>query len=79
MTAALSVNLNKVALLRNSREGDTPSVLHAAEVVLAAGAQGITVHPRPDQRHIRPDDVYALTDLLALHLLPRFREVLRNA
>ena len=64
MTAVLSVNLNKVALLRNSREGTTPSVSGAAKTVLAAGAQGITVHPRPDQRHIRPDDVAALTQLL---------------
>tara|TARA_Y100001934_G_scaffold269602_1_gene353279 strand:+ start:248 stop:1021 length:774 start_codon:yes stop_codon:yes gene_type:complete len=59
----LSVNLNKVALLRNSREGDQPSVVEAAKTVIAAGAAGITVHPRPDQRHIRPHDV---TDLAAL-------------
>jgi pyridoxine 5-phosphate synthase len=61
---SLSVNLNKVALLRNARGGDQPSVLEAAEVALAAGAYGITVHPRPDQRHIRPDDVAALAELL---------------
>jgi pyridoxine 5-phosphate synthase len=61
---SLSVNLNKVALLRNSRGGDQPSVLEAAETALAAGAYGITVHPRPDQRHIRPDDVAALSGLL---------------
>ncbi len=60
----LSVNLNKVALLRNSRHGQTPSVLKAARTVIAAGAGGITVHPRPDQRHIRPDDVYALAALV---------------
>jgi len=60
----LSVNLNKVALLRNSRHGQTPSVLKAAHTVIAAGAGGITVHPRPDQRHIRPDDVYALASLV---------------
>ena len=59
----LSVNLNKVALLRNARGGDTPSVVGAARTVLTAGGQGITVHPRPDQRHIRPHDV---TDLAAL-------------
>jgi pyridoxine 5-phosphate synthase len=64
MVAALSVNLNKVALLRNSRAGHTPSVVAAARTVLAAGARGITVHPRPDQRHIRPSDVRDLTDLL---------------
>ena len=61
---ALSVNLNKVALLRNARGGDSPSVADAAESVLRAGADGITVHPRPDQRHIRPDDVLALAHLL---------------
>jgi len=60
----LSVNLNKVALLRNSRLGQIPSVTGAARIVLAAGAGGITVHPRPDQRHIRPDDVTALANLL---------------
>lgn len=61
----LSVNLNKVALLRNAREGTTPSVVGAARTVLAAGAHGITVHPRPDQRHIRPGDVHDLARLLA--------------
>jgi pyridoxine 5-phosphate synthase len=60
----LSVNLNKVALLRNSRHLDLPSVTRAATLVLAAGAHGITVHPRPDQRHIRADDVPALKQLL---------------
>jgi pyridoxine 5-phosphate synthase len=60
----LSVNLNKVALLRNSRAGDNPSVLQAARTVIAAGAYGVTVHPRPDQRHIRAADVPALADLL---------------
>jgi len=58
----LSVNVNKIAVLRNSRGGELPSVLHAADTAVAAGAQGITVHPRPDLRHIRPDDVYALAD-----------------
>ena len=60
----LSVNLNKIALLRNSRDGGKPSVIDAARQAIAQGAGGITVHPRPDQRHIRPDDVYALADLL---------------
>jgi pyridoxine 5-phosphate synthase len=64
---ALSVNLNKVALLRNARLGDTPSVLKAARTVLAAGAAGVTVHPRPDQRHIRPDDVADLATLLSAY------------
>ena len=61
---ALSVNVNKVALLRNTRHLDIPSVLRAAEACLLAGAQGITVHPRPDARHIRSQDVYELADLL---------------
>jgi pyridoxine 5-phosphate synthase len=53
----LSVNVNKVATLRNSRGGRAPSVLEAVEVSVAAGAPGITVHPRADRRHITPDDV----------------------
>ena len=61
---ALSVNLNKVALLRNTRSLGIPSVTAAAMVALEAGAQGITVHPRPDARHIRTDDVFELADLL---------------
>ena len=64
MTAVLSVNLNKVALLRNSRGGAAPSVLWAAKAALAAGARGITLHPRPDQRHARPSDVFDLAELL---------------
>ena len=61
---ALSVNLNKVATLRNTRTIGIPSVVHAAEIVLAAGADGITVHPRPDGRHVRGTDVAELTGLL---------------
>jgi pyridoxine 5-phosphate synthase len=61
---ALSVNLNKVALLRNARALEVPSVVQAARWVLEAGAQGITVHPRPDARHIRGTDVDALAELL---------------
>ena len=60
----LSVNLNRVALLRNTRPVGIPSVVHAAKLVLDASAQGITVHPRPDQRHIRPADVRDLAELL---------------
>jgi pyridoxine 5-phosphate synthase len=60
----LSVNINKIAVLRNSRGGDQPDVGAAAEACIAAGAQGITVHPRPDQRHIRPGDVDAIAALL---------------
>jgi pyridoxine 5-phosphate synthase len=59
----LSVNLNKVALLRNQRDVGYPSVLDAARLVVGAGAHGITVHPRPDERHIRRADV---SDLAAL-------------
>ena len=53
----LSVNVNKVATLRNSRGGGVPSVLEAVDVCIAAGAPGITVHPRRDRRHITPEDV----------------------
>jgi pyridoxine 5-phosphate synthase len=63
----LSVNVNKIAWLRNAREGGTPDVLWAAATIIEAGAAGITVHPRPDQRHIRPRDVYELTTFLADH------------
>ena len=62
---ALSVNVNKIAWLRNSREGVRPSVVEAARIAIAAGAHGITVHPRPDRRHIRLGDVHALARLLA--------------
>jgi pyridoxine 5-phosphate synthase len=61
---SLSVNLNKVALLRNQRTLTIPSVVRAAQTVLEAGAQGITVHPRPDQRHIRTNDVHELAEML---------------
>ncbi len=64
MSTHLSVNLNKVALLRNTRLLGIPSVTRAATLCLQAGAHGITVHPRPDQRHIRPGDVLDLADLL---------------
>lgn len=60
----LSVNLNKIALLRNSRTLGVPSVTRSAVIALDAGAQGITVHPRPDGRHIRTQDVYELAELL---------------
>ena len=59
----LSVNLNKIALLRNSRGGNAPDVLAAAQTVIDLGADGITVHPREDERHITPDDVMALARL----------------
>ncbi len=63
-STALSVNLNKVALVRNTRHLGIPSVTRAATLCLQAGAAGITVHPRPDARHIRSDDVHDLAALL---------------
>jgi pyridoxine 5-phosphate synthase len=59
----LSVNINKIAVLRNSRGGVEPDVLTAARTCIDAGAGGITVHPRPDRRHIRPEDVRVLSEL----------------
>ena len=64
VSTALSVNLNKVALVRNTRHLGIPSVARAATLCLQAGAAGITVHPRPDARHIRADDVRDLATLL---------------
>jgi len=61
---ALSVNVNKVALLRNTRLLQIPSVVRASRICLEAGAHGITVHPRPDERHIRSTDVYEIAELL---------------
>ncbi len=60
---AFSANLNKIALLRNTRDNGIPDVVHFARQCIAAGAAGITVHPRPDKRHTRPSDVYALRKL----------------
>ncbi|MEM6459610.1 MAG: pyridoxine 5'-phosphate synthase [Planctomycetota bacterium] len=65
MPAKLSVNVNKIALLRNARPGEVPSVVELSRIALDAGAHGITVHPRPDARHVRPSDVDALAELLA--------------
>jgi pyridoxine 5-phosphate synthase len=63
---ALSVNLNKIALIRNSRDTTNPDVPEHARMCIAAGADGITVHPRPDQRHIRASDCYKLGDSLGV-------------
>jgi len=68
MSTSLSINLNKIALIRNSRPGDYPSVTGHAALCIEAGADGITVHPRPDQRHIRADDVPALAAMLSVEL-----------
>ena len=61
---ALSVNVNKIATLRNSRGGDVPDVLTAVDTCVAAGVQGITVHPREDERHITPKDVKDIAERL---------------
>lgn len=88
----LSVNVNKIALLRNSRNIGIPSVLDAARTCVEAGAVGITVHPRPDQRHIRPADVHELAEMLRVEFnvegnpfaeeegsYPGFLEIVRDA
>ncbi len=80
----LSVNLNKVALLRNQRDLAIPSVLGAARLAIEAGAHGVTVHPRPDERHIRPSDVYELADRIEVELnvegnpFPELLEIVRK-
>ncbi|CAA9552771.1 Pyridoxine 5'-phosphate synthase [uncultured Synechococcales cyanobacterium] len=80
----LSVNLNKVALLRNTRNIGIPSVIDAAKTCIKAGAHGITVHPRPDQRHIRTSDVYELAAMLTVEFniegnpTPPFMELVRK-
>ena len=63
---ALSINLNKIALIRNSRDTDYPSVTEHARLCVEAGADGITVHPRPDQRHIRVSDCFELAKMLTV-------------
>ena len=57
----LSVNINKIATLRNARGGDYPNLINFSQLIESHGAQGITVHPRPDERHIKYNDVYTLT------------------
>jgi pyridoxine 5-phosphate synthase len=64
MTAKLSVNVNAIAFLRNRRSLPWPSIEHLGRIALAAGAYGLTVHPRPDERHIRKSDVPVLADLI---------------
>ena len=88
----LSVNVNKIALLRNSRNLGIPSVTRCARICVEAGAAGITVHPRPDQRHIRPGDVTDLAKMLTVEFniegnpfagpegtYPGFMEIVRAA
>ena len=67
-----SANINRIALLRNSRDNGLPDLLHAAKTILDAGADGITVHPRPDERHIRGNDIAPLTALLAQYPVREF-------
>ena len=67
MKTALSINLNKIALIRNSRAGNFPDLLHYARRCMELGADGITVHPRPDQRHVRAADIAPLATLVAEH------------
>jgi len=62
----LSVNLNKIALLRNQRNIGIPDVIESARTVIKAGAHGVTVHPRPDERHIRYDDARQLKEMLTV-------------
>ena len=64
----LSVNINKIATLRNARGGNNPDVVKVALDCEKFGAEGITVHPRPDERHIRKSDVYALRPVLTTEL-----------
>ena len=66
--ALLSVNVNKIALLRNSRGADFPNVLKVSQDLVALGAHGITIHPRPDERHIKYSDAYVLKDALDVEL-----------
>ena len=81
----LSVNVNKIALLRNSRGGALPSVVQAARTCIAAGCHGITVHPRPDARHITTGDVMDLAAMLTVEFnlegypSPAFLEALEGA
>ena len=67
-SAKLSVNINKIATLRNARGGNLPNVLKWAEKIESFGAHGITVHPRPDQRHIRYEDVHNLKNVITTEL-----------
>jgi len=77
----LSVNINKIATLRNSRGGNNPNVIQVAKDCERFGAEGITVHPRPDERHIRQQDVLELKDIIQTEFniegnpLPRFMEM----
>jgi len=79
--AVLSVNVNKIATLRNSRGGNTPNLVQVAKDIEEFGAQGITIHPRPDERHIRYQDAYDLKEVVTTELniegnpIPKFKEL----
>ena len=66
----LSVNINKIATLRNSRGGDVPNVVQFAKDVQRFGAEGVTIHPRPDERHIRYQDAHDLKPVVYTEYLP---------
>ena len=79
--AKLSVNINKIATLRNSRGGDVPNLLKVAKDIESFGAEGITIHPRPDERHIRYQDAYDLKNVVKTEYniegnpIPKFMEM----
>ena len=79
--AKLSVNVNKIATLRNSRGGDVPNLLKVASDIESFGAEGITIHPRPDERHIRYQDAYDLKNVVTTEYniegnpIPKFMEM----
>ncbi|WP_347175465.1 pyridoxine 5'-phosphate synthase [Polaribacter uvawellassae] len=79
--AKLSVNVNKIATLRNSRGGDVPNLLKVASDIESFGAEGITIHPRPDERHIRYQDAYDLKEIVKTEFniegnpIPKFMEM----
>lgn len=81
---ALSVNINKVATLRNARGGNVPNLLQIVKDIQKFGAQGITIHPRPDQRHIRYEDALALNDVVTTEFniegnpIPKFMELVNS-
>ena len=81
MMTKLSVNINKIATLRNSRGGNVPNLLLVAKDIQEFGADGITIHPRPDERHIRYQDAYDLKEIVTTEYniegnpIPKFMEM----
>ena len=81
MMTKLSVNVNKIATLRNSRGGDVPNLVKVASDIESFGAEGITIHPRPDERHIRYQDAYDLKETVTTEYniegnpIPKFMEM----